>query len=209
MPSADRYEISPPERLSIPTCTGCGAISRWGTCDTGCREQRLDLVRADQVQWLGELMERSHARTDHLRAALERVAGAPAPTIPARWVQLRRAAADALGTCPDVDAADPAWDEPPERVTVWRCDACGGVDAPQECLGICTWRPIEWATIAAYERARAQAHDQHATEARLRTLLRKIAHVRPKPEREAETGRALQGEARSLLGGGHTAAGPR
>ena len=35
------------DHLVVPTCIGCGAMRWLGTCEDGCREQRLDLVRGD------------------------------------------------------------------------------------------------------------------------------------------------------------------
>jgi hypothetical protein len=35
-----------PDRLTVPTCIGCGAMSRPGTCETGCAEHKLVLIRA-------------------------------------------------------------------------------------------------------------------------------------------------------------------
>lgn len=164
-----------PTRLSIPTCTGCGSISQWGTCEGGCREQRVDVVRGDLVEWMEVLAERSHLRAEQLRAAAQRVAeGADgAGTDP--WELTQRAATEALSSCPDLDATDDAWDDPPIAVVVWRCDACGGASAPQDCLGICTWRVVEWAPAAAYDEARAHAEMERTTESRLRSILRKVA----------------------------------
>lgn len=189
-----------PTRLSIPTCTGCESIKQWGTCAAGCREQRFDVVRADLVDWMDKLADRSHGRAARLRAAAGQFAGAADGGKVPPWEQMRRAAATALSSCPDADATDRVWTDTPVTVTLWRCDACGGVDAPQECLGICTWRMVEWASVGSYEKARARADSERETEARVRALLRKVAHVRPRPGREAETRRALTSEARALLG---------
>lgn len=141
-----------PERISIPTCTGCESLSRWGTCEGGCREQRFDLVRGDLADWLTELADRSQARAIRLRATVEQMdTGASSGS----WERSRREAADALRSCPDGDAADRSWEHTPEPLTVWLCPVCGGVDERHECLGICTWREVEWATVSAYEQARA------------------------------------------------------
>lgn len=184
------------QRLSVPTCTGCESLSRWGTCEGGCREQRFDLIRGDKADWLEEVCTHSAERAARLRAALDVVAADRLDS----WEQMRLGAETALRAAPDMDATDPIWEEAPEPFTVWLCPACGGVDARHECLGICTWREVEWVTADAYDTVRARALAQHAEEIRLRTLLRTVAHVHPKRESIVETGRALQAEARAVIG---------
>jgi hypothetical protein len=64
--------------------------------------------------------------------------------------------------------------------TTWWCAGCGGIDAPQRCLGICVWRPVEWVNRTRYSEERACALAQLDTERRLRQLLRRIAFVTPR-----------------------------
>ena len=65
--------------------------------------------------------------------------------------------------------------------TTWWCPRCGGVDAPQPCLGICVWRPFEWVAAEDYEQARSQLGDALDEERGLRELLRRAATITPRP----------------------------
>jgi hypothetical protein len=68
--------------------------------------------------------------------------------------------------------------------------AFGGIDAPQPCLGIWVWRPVEWVAAERYVEAREKAQAALAEERRLRTLLRRAAAVTPRP-RQWERGWAV------------------
>lgn len=50
---------------------------------------------------------------------------------------------------------------PLESPTTWWCTGCGGVDAPQPCLGISTWRPTAWVHATLYEQERAGVLAEH------------------------------------------------
>ncbi len=60
-----------PERLTVPTCLGCGAMSEFGTCDTGCSEQKLELVRAAVHDSSAVLGSSTHARAEAFRSVAE------------------------------------------------------------------------------------------------------------------------------------------
>jgi len=42
-------------------------------------------------------------------------------------------------------------------VIVWRCEDCGGIDAPQECIDVCIWGPADWVDATSYEAERFAA----------------------------------------------------
>lgn len=69
---------------------------------------------------------------------------------------------------PEVDGHSESWDEPAERTTTWWCAGCGGIDAPQPCLGICIWRPIDWVNANLYGRDGRRAVAERDMEMRLR-----------------------------------------
>jgi hypothetical protein len=81
---------------------------------------------------------------------------------------------------PQVDAEDVDRDEPVEFATTWWCPECGGIDAPQPCLGICVWRSIEWVNGILCAEQRAGALAERDTEQRLRGLVRRVASVTPR-----------------------------
>jgi len=114
-------------------------MSRLGTCDRGCSEERLELVRAVDFEWLTELASGAHVRAEACRAvAKELASGRPRPD---GWEAIYRSVQSAARTTlrhyPEVDGHSAEWDETAEAATTWWCARCGGIDAPQPCLGIC------------------------------------------------------------------------
>jgi hypothetical protein len=89
--------------------------------------------------------------------------------------------------------------EPAEPATTWWCAECGGIDAPQPCLGICIWRPVEWVNRAVYEQQRERVLAARATELRMSRLLRRLASVTPRHGQWERGWRVLQAEAQEAL----------
>ena len=189
--------MTTPERLTVPTCVGCGAMGEWGTCETGCTERKLELVRAAASDTLAAVASRSCVRAD---AFCDVAAGllCAEPWDPGSYRSLQARARQALAEHPDTDH-DEEWAQPSEPAISWRCEECGGLDAPQPCLGICVWRPVEWVSRAVYEQTRERAFAERARERRLRRLLRRLASVTPRPEYLEENWLAFQAQARAAL----------
>jgi hypothetical protein len=138
---------------------------RFGTCDGGCGEQKLELVAAVQYDTLAALASSARVRTDAFGAVVqELVSRQPGAN---EWEPAYQSVQDiariALHRYPEVDAKGVDWDEPIEFATTWWCAACGGIDAPQPCLGICVWRAVEWVNGAGYLEQRAGALAQRDT----------------------------------------------
>ena len=91
---------------------------------------------------------------------------------------------------------------PLECATVWWCAECGGIDAPQPCLGICVWRRVEWVNVTSYLEQRAAAHAERDTERRLRALVRRIASVTPRAGHWERGWRALEAQAQEVFHAG-------
>ena len=191
--------MPPPVRLTVPTCVGCGAMGECGTCETGCTERKLELVRAAACEALLDVAARSGARADAYREVAAELLGDGAG-VQERYRSVQAHARAALTQHPDTDR-DEEWVQPSEPAITWWCEQCGGIDAPQPCLGICVWRPVEWVNRAVYERAREQAFAERARERRLRRLLRRIASVTPRTERLEENWRAFAAQAQAALSG--------
>ena len=193
--------MRPPERLTVPTCIGCGAMGTFGTCEGTCREQRLDLVRGAAADSMSAIASGARLRAEAFRT----VAAELATRQPAagdweeayRHVQQRARAA--LRAHPRPASDERALAEPAATATTWWCPDCGGIDAPQPCLGICIWRPTEWVDRAAYERERDRALTVDQAEQRLRRLLRRSASVTPRPQHWDRGWHTLRQEARRAL----------
>ena len=170
-------------------------MAEWGTCETGCTEQKLELVRAAASDTLSEVAARASAHAEAFSAVARELLDEATPE---RYRGLQAQAHDALARYPDTDHEE-EWAQPSEPAITWWCERCGGLDAPQPCLGICVWRPVEWVNRSVYERAREQAFAARARERDLRRLLRRIAAVTPRAEQLDDNWRAFEAEARSVL----------
>lgn len=176
-------------------------MEEFGTCDTGCSEQKLELVRAAAYDSLTTATDNSRARAvtfGELVATLAR----QHPSVGEFEVAYRSAqqsAREHLRRHPDLDAPNIDWEEPSEAATTWWCPKCGGIDAPQPCLGICIWRPIEWVNRNLYEQERERALSKRKREHRLRQLLRHVAWVTPHPDQWERSWRLVHAEAVDAL----------
>jgi hypothetical protein len=151
---------------------------------------------------MSTLCSGAHARAESFRSVAQQLAAdePSAGEFVASYRSVREAARAALRQHPRVAADDLALAEPAATATTWWCPECGGIDAPQECLGICVWRPVQWVSQAVYDRERERALVEHETEQRLRKLLSRIAWVTPRPGQWERSWRALQDDARRELG---------
>ena len=196
-----------PDRLSVPTCVGCGAMSRLGTCDTGCSEHKLELVRAAAYDALVVAASDVRACADAF-ADVGGLLARPEPgpdEFEGAYRSAQRAARDALRRHPDIGQQTIDWTQPAEHAITWWCAECGGLDAPQPCLGICVWRSVEWVERSLYEQLREQTMLEREREHRLRDLLHRIAWVTPRRGHWERGWRLLQLDAREILNAPATA----
>ena len=80
-----------------------------------------------------------------------------------------------------------------ETLKVWQCVGCGRIDHPQPCVGICSDRKTELVHLADY----VEALDRIEA---LEALMRRIAFTTPHEGEWESAWRALQRDARRLLG---------
>lgn len=120
--------MQPPGRVTVPTCIGCGAMKRWGTCETSCSEHKLELVGAADFDGLEVDRSAARARTEAFRRVVEALAGTqPGPDgCQAAWQATQRAALAVLSS----DEARDDFDEPAGHVTTWWCAECGDACRP-------------------------------------------------------------------------------
>ncbi len=188
-----------PERVTILTCIGCGAMQIPGECGGGsCSgERRLDLVPADEFDELQADTERRAAGIEVLSECL-RNCPATAEALTSRQARERSRTAlrdqrTASGTPRGVDTNEPS------IVTAWWCPRCGGIDAPQECIDVCIRKPVEWVNATAYAQLRERAQSLVDQESEMLAAVRALAFVTPKLGQEHKTLAALQRVARCAL----------
>lgn len=176
-------------------------MGEFGTCATGCSEQKLELVRAAAHDKVVAIGTGARVRAEAFRSIAEKLATVkPAPTeFEAAYRSIQREARNALRRHADPGSAGIDLEQPSEAAITWWCPACGGLDAPQDCLGICVWRRVEWVRRSLYERERKRAALECADERGLRELLRRIAYVTPRPEQWQRGWIAIQADVRQAL----------
>ena len=84
-----------------------------------------------------------------------------------------------------------------EHVSAWQCIGCGSIEAPQTCIGVCEHRKVKFVYAAEHEQALAEVKRRSDT---LEAFARTIAHTTPRNGEWERSYRALQEQARHLLG---------
>lgn len=193
--------MQPADRLTIPACIGCGAMRRDQNCLVACAERRVELVNAGDYDRLAASAAACRARVRGLRAVAAELASAqPAEgEWQAAYQAVQESARSALRRFAPLGGspADPF--PAAQTVVVWRCPDCGGVDAPQPCIGVCIWRAAQWVDAAAYEAERSRGLGDRQAERSLVDLLRTLAFTTPRSGQWERSWRALQARAQQAL----------
>ena len=193
--------VEPPARLTISTCAGCGAMREFESCVSGCSERKLELVGGGEYDELTMAAAARRGRIQAFRTVVEELVAMELGRDEWRIAceALRQSARSVLrrfGAASQSGADDSL--SPLETVIVWRCPECGGVDAPEPCIGVCIWRPADWVDANVYESERSQAVLDLAVEHALAGLLRRAAFVTPHHGQWERNWLALQSQARLL-----------
>jgi len=191
--------VKPPRRLSIPGCIGCGAMRKYESCEGACRERRLELVRGSDYDKLTAVAAACRVRIEGFRDLLGELARTePGPgQWRAAYEALQLSARSALrGSGSAAGAHDEELPSPAETVTVWRCQDCGGVDAPRPCIDVCIWGPADWVEAAPYDSEQSRAAVDREVERSLAGLLRRFAFTTPRNGQWEPSWRAFQSQAR-------------
>jgi hypothetical protein len=191
--------VKSPRRLSIPGCIGCGAMRQQESCEGACRERRLELVSGSDYDELTAAAAACRVRIEGFRAVVGELARAePGPgELRVAYEALQQMARSVLRR--SGPAAGDRDDELPARaetVIMWRCEDCGGVDAPQECIDVCIWGLADWVDAALYEPQRSRATVDREVEQSLAGLLRRVAFTTPRDGQWERSWRAFQSQAR-------------
>jgi hypothetical protein len=140
-----------PETLTLWQCVGCGAMGNAKECVAACDFRRYFVVNAASH---ADLLEYWLSLSEYIEAlrglAREIVAEAETPERFERALErLRLRARDLLAQAPP-EQAPPAV-PPDERAEIWLCAACGVVEAPRDCLGICVRRTGDFVGAADHD----------------------------------------------------------
>ena len=178
-------------------------MRQYESCAGACRERRLELVSGGDYDELTAAAAARRVRLEGLWAVVGELARTePGPgEWQAAYEAVRQSARSALrrlgpaaGGRDDDELAPPA-----ETVIIWRCQDCGGVDAPQECIDVCIWGPADWVDADSYESERSRAAVDREVEQSLAGLLRRFAFATPRDGQWERSWRAFQSQARLAL----------
>jgi hypothetical protein len=190
--------VEPPLRLSIPGCIGCGAMRQYESCVGPCHERKVELVSGGDYDELTSAAAACRVRIEGLRAVVGELARREPR--PGEWQvayeAVRQSARSALRRFGP--AAEGRGDElcsPAATVVIWRCQDCGGVDAPRECIDVCIWGPADWVDAASYESERLRAVVDREVERSLAGLLRRFVLATPRDGQWERSWRAFQSQA--------------
>ena len=169
------------------------------SCEGACRERRLELVSGSDYDELTTVAATCRDRIEGFGAVVGELARTePGPgELRAAYEALQQSARSVLRL--SGPAAGDRSDELPARaetVIVWRCEDCGGVDAPQECIDVCIWGPADWVDAALYERQQSRAAGDRGVAQSLAGLLRRFAFTTPHDGQWERSWRAFQSQAR-------------
>jgi hypothetical protein len=191
---------TPAELITISTCVGCGALSLPGTCPEGCSDERkLELISAFEYDRVKQRADRAAQHVCELRGAIDRYTSGDGREAAVAFPAARahaRATLQAVSCSgdPDADLSDDA-----EPTVAWRCPRCGGVDAPQPCIGVCIRAPTQWMRLESYEDECVRLRRLLRQRQQLLDMVRECVFVTPKPGREILNWRRLQTRARQAL----------
>jgi hypothetical protein len=176
------------------------------SCEGACRERRLELVSGSDYDELTAAAAACRDRIEGFGAVVGELARTePGPgELRVAYEALQQSARSVLRPGP---AAGGRGDELPARaetVIVWRCEDCGGVDAPQECIDVCIWGPADWVDAALYEPQRSRATVDREVEQSLAGLLRRFAFTTPREGQWERSWRAFQSQARLAFRSGES-----
>jgi hypothetical protein len=182
-------------------------MRQYESCAGACRERRLELVSGGDYDELAAAAAACRVRIE----GLWNVVGELARTEPgpgewrAAYEAVRQSARSALRRFRPA-AGDRGNDlrSPAQTVIVWRCQDCGAVDAPQECIDVCIWGPVDWVDAASYESERSRAAVDREVEQSLAGLLGRLVFATPRDGQWERSWRALQSQARLAVRSGET-----
>jgi len=88
-----------------------------------------------------------------------------------------------------------------DYVKAWQCIGCGRIEAPQNCVGICQDRKVEFVYAGEHRALLAQAERTAQRLAALERIVRRLARTAPRAGAFEASWQALQSEARRALAG--------
>ena len=89
-----------------------------------------------------------------------------------------------------------------DYVKAWQCIGCGRIEAPQNCVGICQDRKVEFVYAGEHRALLAHAERTAQRVEALERVVRRLARTTPRAGAFEASWHALQRAARQALAGG-------
>jgi hypothetical protein len=86
-----------------------------------------------------------------------------------------------------------------DPIKAWQCIGCGRIEAPQNCVGICQDRRVEFVYASEHADMESELVATRGERDALHSLVRRLAWSRPHEGDWERSYRALQTQARALL----------
>jgi len=86
-----------------------------------------------------------------------------------------------------------------DYVKAWQCIGCGKIEAPQNCIGVCEDRKVQFVYAFEHEEALAEARRAQHRAKILEVVVRQLACTTPRKGECERSFRALQDQARRAL----------
>ena len=200
MSGQSQADVDPaaPRTMALWRCIACGNMGRLRDCTGQCAFREVIVVEGEAYAELHEAGEMAQALLEAAGPAIVALAeiGDDGAALEARYDALQAQARAALREAGPAAAFEPTQDRPP----VWLCDACGMVEAPQECLGVCV-RPVrDFVYAKDYDALAAAAQPDIAKARRAHALLASLGHTRPREGQWERAAQYFSHEARIILG---------
>jgi hypothetical protein len=162
-----------------------------GACPGTCSgERKLELVPASDYDETRTQGDAAAVQIEKLRVLLEAVVASDPPDLAQALPALAASARAALRDAPSIPVA--AEDDEADLVVTWWCPRCGGIDAPQPCIGVCISRPVDWVNLQSFERERHRRASQVDRLREMTDVVRALGFVRPRPGQEERNWQALE-----------------
>ena len=189
-------DLAAPRVMALWRCIACGNMGRLRDCTGQCAFREVIVVQGEAYAELHEAGEMAQALLEAAGPAIAALAeiGDDGAALEARYDALQAQARVALREAGPAAAFEPTQDRPP----VWLCDACGLVEAPQECLGVCV-RPVrDFVAAQVYDALARAATARIAQAGRARVLLSGLARTRPREGQWARAARHFSTQAAAV-----------
>lgn len=86
-----------------------------------------------------------------------------------------------------------------DYIKAWQCIGCGKIDAPQNCIGVCQDRRVEFVYAAEHQQVLAQLDLARRHLVAAASVLRSLASTRPHEDEWERSYRVIQQRAREVL----------